>query len=416
MVYKFLVLALLITVIPFKAIANDSGEEASYLINDIVISGLKRTKNHILENPLKKFIGQDASKIDINDIHTAIIETGILEPVSIELEGDPQKQGKILKVEVSEKWTIFPLPVFFINSGGIIGGGLGFVDLNALGLNDKFIIGGMIDSDGWLAATTYFRTPDASNSPGWHIILLYSKRESINSDEKNQDIRKFGLTTFLGSAGLNYQIKELITASLNLSFADKKIHDIDTPLAVPENGGSAVNIQPGIRIRKNNWDGYFLSQRSIEMGYTYSIGIDHPLFYKIDIEANFEKSLLPGFRMLARAGAIYAPQAPPLFESRPGAVNIDILPQSFSAQNFLGCSAGLEKCILKGSHGTLSILSSYQVVYSDGLILGERIDHGVLTAIRFYLSRIAIPAVGLGVSYNVTARHLQGAFNIGMSF
>jgi hypothetical protein len=33
-----------------------------------------------------------------------------------------------------------------------------------------------------------------------------------------------------------------------------------------------------------------------------------------------------------------------------------------------------------------------------------------------YLSRIAVPAVGLGVAYNVRAEYLQGTFTVGMSF
>ena len=120
--------------------------------------------------------------------------------------------------------------------------------------------------------------------------------------------------------------------------------------------------------------------------------------------------------MFARGGFVFSPEAPPLFESSPRSVEVGILPQSFSAQNFLGGSAGLEKCIFKRSFGTLSILSSYQVVYSKGPILGERFDYGVLGGIQFYLRKLAIPAVGLGISYNLAADYMQGAFNIGMSF
>ena len=413
--YRFLVFVLLIIACPLKAQSHNSEEDASYLINDIVIFGLKRTKKHVVETPLKRFIGQNAAEIDFNDIRAIIIETGILEPLSIETEDDPKKQGKILKIEVHEKWSIFPLPIFFANSDSI-GGGLGFMDLNALGINDKFMFGGMIDSDGWLAATAYIHTPGTSSSLGWNITLFYSKQDRADRDEKDNDIRRFGLKRFFASMGLSYKINEPVVAVLNLSFTDAKIYDIDNSLAVPIDDGSAISLNPELRIQKNSWDGFFLSQRSIEMGYTYSLGIGYPSFHKIDIQTNLQQSLVPGFRMFIRAGMIYAPEAPPLFESRPRAINISILPQSFSAQNFIGSSAGLEKYIYKGSFGTLSILSSYQIVYSDGPILGERIDHGVLGSMQFYLRRIAIPAVGMGVSYNATAKYLQGAFNIGMSF
>jgi len=414
--YRVLIFLLLIIIYPLGAQSNDTETNASYLVNDIVISGLKRTKKHVVEKPLQKYIGQDSSKIDFNDIRTAIVETGILEPLSVEIEDDPQKEGKILKVEVHEKWSIFPIPVFFANSTGIIGGGLGFIDLNALGINDKFLVGGLIDTEGWLAGTAYIHAPGMNNLLGWNVALFYSKQERADTDENNRYIRKYGLSRFFASGGVNYEITEPTLVYLNLTFINGKIHDIDNPFAVPEDGGSIISLHPGFRIRKNNWDGYFLSQKSFEIGYTYSFGIDSPSFQKIDIKTNFEKSLVPGFRMFVRGGLIYAPETPPIFESGPRSVNISILPQSYSAQNYLGSSAGFEKYVFKRSFGTLSILSSYQLVYSDGPILGERIDHGVLGAVQFYLRKIAIPAVGLGVSYNVSAGYLQAAFNVGMSF
>ena len=394
---------------------NDTKEISSNIINEIVISGLKRTKKHVVEKPLKKYIGQDASKVDLNDVRAAIVETGILEPLSIEIEDDFQKDGKILKVEVHEKWSIFPIPIFFANSSGI-GGGLGFIDFNALGINDKFMVCGMVDFEGWLAATMYIHTPGMDSSLGWNIFSFYSKKEKSDADEKNNDIRKFGLKRLFVLTGLNYQISEPLIAMLNLSFIDANAYDIKNSLAVPEDNGTMININPKIRIFKNNWDGYFLSQRSIEIGYTYSFGIDSPSYQKIELQTNFEKSLVPGFRMFVRAGMIYAPDTPPLFESDPGDVKIDILPNSFAAKNLYGGSAGLEKCLFKNSYGTISILSSYQIVYSDGPILGERIDHGVLGSMRFYLKKIAFPAVGFGVSYNVAAKYLQGALNAGMNF
>ena len=305
--------------------------------------------------------------------------------------------------------------MFFANSHAY-GGGLGFMDFNALGINDKFLFGGMISTEGWLAATMYIHTPGTSSSLGWNILFFYSKQERTDSDEKDNDIRRFGVKRLFTSVGLNYRITDPASAILNLSFVDAKIYNIDNPFSVPENNEKLINLNPGLKIQKNNWDGYFLSQKKIEINYTYSFGIDSSSFQEINIETNYEKSIIPGFRMFSRAGMIYSPDAPPLFESRPGAIEIDILPQSFSAKNYIGGSAGLEKCIFKSSYGILSLLSSYQVVYSDGPILGERIDHGALGAVRFYLRKIAIPAFGLGVSYNVSEKYLQAAFSMGMSF
>jgi hypothetical protein len=127
-------------------------------------------------------------------------------------------------------------------------------------------------------------------------------------------------------------------------------------------------------------------------------------------------SILPGFKFLSHGGLHYNPEAPAFFESSASSVRIGILPSSFSARNFAGASAGLEKYIWKFSYGTLSVFANYQVVYSRGPLLGDQFDHGVVGGINFYLSRLAIPAVGLGLAYNAAANEFQGSFSIGMSF
>ncbi|MDR2660204.1 MAG: hypothetical protein LBC27_09520, partial [Spirochaetaceae bacterium] len=79
-------------------------------------------------------------------------------------------------------------------------------------------------------------------------------------------------------------------------------------------------------------------------------------------------------------------------------------------------SAGLEKYLFKISAGALSALISYQAVFSEGPILGSRFDHGVAGSIVFYLSKLAIPAMGLGLTYNVPEQYFQFSFSIGVGF
>ena len=110
------------------------------------------------------------------------------------------------------------------------------------------------------------------------------------------------------------------------------------------------------------------------------------------------------------------PDTPVLFEQPPEVAQVDILPADFSARSYAGLSAGLEKRILRIPAGTLSVAASYQVVYADGSILGDSFDHGFAGAVFFYLNRIALPAVGLGLAYNVQRDYLRGFLSIGLSF
>ena len=95
---------------------------------------------------------------------------------------------------------------------------------------------------------------------------------------------------------------------------------------------------------------------------------------------------------------------------------MDILPGAFKARNYAGASFGLEKYLFKISAGTVSAAAAYQLVFSEGPVLGASLDHGAAISMAFYLSRLAIPAVGLTLAYNVAADHLQFSFSLGMGF
>jgi hypothetical protein len=95
---------------------------------------------------------------------------------------------------------------------------------------------------------------------------------------------------------------------------------------------------------------------------------------------------------------------------------VSILPRDFSARHYAGFSAGLEKHIYKAAWGTLSVQGSWQGVFSDGPVSGFEFNHGPALGVLFYLSRVAIPAIGGGAAYNMKSGLFQAAFSVGMAF
>jgi hypothetical protein len=245
---------------------------------------------------------------------------------------------------------------------------------------------------------------------------MYSRQEREDTDQNEGVFRRFSLDSVSASLGINYPVSESVSISLSGSFNQRIIRDRGDVLEAPGEDARTVGINSGISIRRSDWDGYLLSQRDASLDYSYAIGIGSPNFQALSFQGTYEKSLIPGFRLSIRSGGLFAPQAPVLFESPPSAARVNILPRTFSARTYGGISAGLEKYLLKTSLGTLSVLASYQFVYSRGPVLGNQWDHGVVGTLSFYLSRLALPALGLGIAYNVAADHLQGSFSIGMSF
>jgi hypothetical protein len=385
-------------------------------VTGVSVRGIKRTRPHVAEYPLQKFIGQDGMLLDFNEVHAAIVGTGILEPLSIGVEPAPDREGMILVVDVREKWALFPLPVFFADSGGNIRGGGAFMDANAFGLNDTFIAAGLYGSSGWLASVIYHYTPERKRLPGWSVMGMYGRQNQQDTDQHKKELRNYDQETIVGSLGVQYPATEYLTLSLPSSLHRRSISEGDHPREVPERDVFAGGFNPSLEIRRSYWDGFLLAQRQASLDYTLMLLSNDSPLHAVSARANYELSLVPGFKAGVRGAIHYAPNTLPLFESSAFVMGIAILPSSFSAQSFASASLGFEKYLYKFSQGTLAFLASYQAVYSYGPILGDQFDHGVSGAVNFYLSRIAIPALGFGVSFNVAKGEYAGVFSIGMAF
>ena len=345
-------------------------------------------------------------------MRAAVLSTGILEPISVDLNGE------VLSVTIREKWAIFPIPVFVAGSDGVMGG-LAFFDANAFGLNDKFFLAGFYHSNGWMASAGYVHASQGRWNPGWNGMASFSREERLDRNQRNEDLRHFEYDGISFGAGLNFPLladTNLLSASAQISFNEKILRENLNALNSPNEGLRLFGIGGDLSIQKSNWDGFFLSQDSASLRYFYRTTLAGFSYHSIRFRGTLEKSLIPGLRASIKTGLVYEPEAPVLFESSPFAAQVAILPRYFSARNYAGLSAGLEKYIFKISAGTLSIAAAYQLVYSQGSILENSLDHGLAGMLTFYLDRLAIPAVGLGVAYNVKENYLQASFSLGMSF
>jgi hypothetical protein len=383
------------------------------LISSVSVTGLKRTKHRVAERPLQKFIGADAGRLDLNEVRAAVLDTGVLEPLAaavIEEDG-----AFILRVTVREKWSLFPIPIITIGSGGTSFGAF-FTDTNAFGLLDKMFAGGMYGSREWMAGGGYMHNSQRENFPGWRGSVFFSRRERHDTDQKEEDTRFFNVDSIMGSAALSFSFWEIWGLTLGLSYNEKILRDREDSFRPPPSDLRTLGFETGLLARKSRWDGYLLSEESASAGYTWHLGIGAPSFHSIRFSLVWEKSVIPGLRFNFRSGGIYAPEAPVLQESSPAAARVNILPGSFSAKNYAGASIGLEKYLLRTSFGTLSLLGSWQAVFSQGSILGDQFDQGPAGALSFYMSRLAIPALSIGAAYNLSAGHFQGSFSLGVSF
>ena len=413
----FVFFCLLLTGLSARLYAQNEDAAGKNLITGLSVSGLKRTRLSTAERPLRKFIGIEADRLDQNEVWAAIMDTGILEPLLVEIR-DAETGGSVLAVTVREKWSIFPIPILMAGSGGVSAGGAIF-DANAFGLNDKFFLTGIFRQGGWTAAAGYVHAVSGGRLPGWNGMASFTRGEREDVDQNNKKLRHFDWDSISVTAGLNFNLLEnsnLLSASPHIAYNEKILRNSEKTLNSPGADLRLFGAGLGLSLRRSGWDGYLLSQEEVSLRYSFHTSANGYSHQSFNLKGIWEKSLVPGFRLVTRTGLVFDPHVPVLFESAPSGAQVDILPRSFSARRYAGASAGLEKYLFKINAGTLSLASSYQIVYSRGSVLGGSYDHGFAGKLSFYLSRLAIPALGLGVAYNVKEHYSQGIFSLGMTF
>jgi hypothetical protein len=399
--------------------SQESSNESQYenIITSISISGLKRTKLYVIEQPLQKFIGRETESIDINEVIAIIKSTNIVEPLTVEIEDNQEKSGKILAITVREKWSVFPIPFFSISSSGWGVGGA-FMDTNAFGIKDTMMLVGSGGSNSWMADVMYIHSPNIVGDLGWNFMGMFLSQDKENIDQMDEQIlRRFNSMTINPSIGLSYKLTDMITPNISIGYKGIMLRDTDKPVNAPEDGVHAISISPGVSIHNDTWDGYFLNGIDASLKYNYTLVIDNDDVHSASLNASLNQSIVPGFRVTAKSGILFATSsASPFFESSPINAAVNILPQTYSAVDFAGISLGLEKYLFKFRFGTVSISAAYQAVYSHGELLHHQFDHGPVAMMQMYFSRVAIPGMGLGAAYNVDKNVWQYAFNVGMAF
>ena len=209
---------------------------------------------------------------------------------------------------------------------------------------------------------------------------------------------------------------DLVTGSFALSYSNINLRETDNTFNAPENGATLMGFNPGITLRQSNWDGFFLSQQSISFQYGYNYAFFGSSFHQVEFRGVYEQPLLPGFRLSIRSGGVWKSTSEPLFEEGPQKAQVNILPRNFSALHYAGMSLGLEKQLYRVRWGALSAQGAWQAVFSHGPVSDSQFDHGPSIGIVFYLSRLALPAMGGNFAYNINSGLFQFGFSIGISF
>ena len=373
-------------------------------ITDIEVQGLRRTKPAVMQEILERFKGIDSEKFDKEKLEQTLQKTQLFSLV------DASVSGSTLHITVEEKFSLLPIPFAYAASDSW-GGGLVVLDNNALGIMDQAAVGGFISYDSWRALAGYSHIQKPRSPFGWSVSANGGKSRTRVRDDNGDLLLTYDNTAFNGAVDINRRLAPWLKASVSsgVSMCDVDDRRPDSQLVIP--------LTLSLTASTASWDGTFLNTTYISASATYSFSQWHSDNYcTIAAKAGYQQHLVQRLRLIAQGGAFHSPDVPVVFAKNQGAAQVCVLNNAYRASSMVGAGAGLEWGIANTRLGVPSLYAQYQAVWADGIMSDDTFGHGPVAGFKFYLKKIAFPAVDIFTAYNVKTGLIRTSAGAGFSY
>ena len=373
-------------------------------ITDIQVQGLKRTKPAVLLEKLEKFKGIDSSDLDKKKLEAELEKTQLFSL------SDATVSGSTLHITVEEKFSLLPIPFAYAASDSW-GGGLVVVDNNAFGLMDQAAAGGFITSSGWRALAGYSHIQKAHSPFGWNISANGGQSKTRVRDDEGDLLLSYDNSTFSAAAGLNRRLSPWLRASVS---SGVDICDVDDESPASE---LVIPLTASLTASTASWDGTFLNTIYLTTSVTYNFSQWHSDNYcTLAAKAGYQQHLVQRLRLIAQGGLFHSPDVPVVFAKNQSAVQVCLLNNACRASSMVGAGAGFEWGIANTRFGVPSLYIQYQTIWADSIMSDDFFGHGPVAGFKFYLKKIAFPAVDIFTAYNVKTGLIRTSAGAGFSY
>ena len=334
---------------------------------------------------------------------------------AIAVDYEPSGNGVGIIASLKEKMTLIPLPVMRF-SGTYQAYGLFLLDMNFLGLGKKLYGGVMyIPPQGWKVQVGYVDPEVMATDFIITSKLVIGAQIFENSFPGSPVFQRFQLFHFHGECTAGYRFLENHSLSLLSMYRIGNSSSPKNALDVPP---SIQAYYQGVRYRYR--DLYFKQVLTFGLDITADYARGIPVSGDLkghDYSRLLAKYSLPVFArhrlsLLVHGGA---GEMPPAFETRIGGMaGYKTLPSNeISADYYISGTLTWECPFYHSSFLTVTAAASWEQGAFKKDDYGMQNAFGPGAGFRVYLKKIAIPAVGLVLVYNIEARELLFAGSVG---
>ena len=392
-----------------------AGEPGDRPITAVTIEGLRRTRPVVVRQWIACTAGEPLSSCDLAAIRERLYRLAIFSSVEVSLNDRPA--GVEIVVRVEEKWTLYPVPILWYSSGTELAGLL-IAESNLLGYDKGLAIGGVWSNFGWYALAGY-NDPNIAYTDLWGGVHAFVGSGTVENDAPDGSIEQsYGMTRFDLEYALGWTLWDRLSPTWNGALRFARVGAASVPGS--ERATDQTVAVQGLQLiysDRRYRDLYDEGLRlSAEVQHAFALGNRSSAYDAAILDAKLARPAPLGGFLDTRAHAFFG-SMPVVFEERLGGLEGSrTLPGNglVAADRYASLSLAWQVPVLTFSAATASALVFGEVGRYARNAEPATTYGGPGAGLRLYLKRVAIPAVGLDLGYEVGSKRI--AFSIAVGY
>jgi hypothetical protein len=384
------------------------------------VRGLTRTKLSVVEPYYRHVTGSLYAEFSAEELIQDLRKLGIFNPeIQVFPQELPGENGDVnIIIVVEEKWTLLPFPFASATSSGNTYGGFAVIETNFLGYNKKIYALGMLSTRGWRGMFGYTDPAFLDSDFEYSFIFSGGVNEREFTNEDGDAWQNFETTDINLRGGVTWKASETLKFGLGAGFLDADVNEgFESKFPPP---ASVRMMQGSLSLQYDDlyYGDIFVYGFSARAQYERSVPLfaDILAYSRYETNLSYQKEIFGEHRLGFSAAGMYIPGAPLIMERNIGGRILNTLPDDLAADSAASARASFEYLVFSFSWGALTAQALYEAGVFSLNGASPSYTHGPGGGLRVYLAKIALPAFGLDIYYNVRTGKTNASMYMGLSF
>jgi len=404
---------LLLSLLSLSALASES----PILIEEISFTGLKRTREatvrRIIEPVAEGEIYTDSTG---ERIVQKLREAGIFNP-EIEVETRLEEAGAYIEVYVEDKWTLFPIPIVSYSGSDSWMAGLVAVESNFLGLQKTLGLGFFTGSDRNSFTGFYADPRFLGTEVGLRLGAGAGRGATVDMDAEEEILREYENWSSGFSLGLSRPLGERLTLNIESGYETLEVLNRDQAIS-PAADTRIVTLALGADWKDLVYDIPYQRGIALQGELSRSLEFERGEFFT-SAEGRLRYGLYPWrdhLIHLAVNGAWGDMPAGSQFRlgGRSGSITLPM--GGVAAEEYLNGALAYNLPLNHFSSATLSGKLLFEGGYLSSDLLDSTYYYGPGFGVELFLNKVALPALGFALGWNLETGLPQSSISMGLGF